>query len=300
MLTIRKAVAALGSVAVAGGLTAAGLTAPWQAGAAAAPAAHVSRTGHVVEIRATDDRYALATNGRIPAGLVELKLANQGRTDHQALLFRLHPGVTLAEFVRALKSGGLGALRLVDPAGGVNTVPARAAEVTWQALQGGRYVLIDLNTGPDGVPYVAKGMAAGFTVTGHLPPTQLNAIRPPGRVAGTVTAHTMTFTVPKVVDGRAIYRFTDTDRHDWHEFAIIRLKPHVTAADVIAYVRNGRGAPPFTSAGGFGAETPGNGGWLRLDLAPGRYAAICFVPDDQPPHMPHAAMGMVVAFTVVS
>ncbi len=96
----------------------------------------------MVDVSASEFKFAVRTNGRIPAGLVELKLANRGTMDHEALLVRLHPGVSLARF-----------------------------------------------------------------------------------------------------EG-------------------------------------------------------GHGGWLRLNLSPGRYAAICFVPDDAPPHMPHAAVGMVVAFTV--
>ncbi len=177
-------------------------------------------------------------------------------------------------------------------------VAAGGSQVSWQALQGGSYALLCLVAGPDGVPHVMKGMIAGLTVSGHLSAAQLNALRPAGGVDGTVSAHNMTFTLPKTIHGHGVYRFSDTDRRDTHEFGVIRLNPGVTAADVIAWVKAPAGPPPFTSAGGYGAVTPGHGGWLRLSLSPGRYAAICFVFDDAPPFLPHAAMGMVVPFTV--
>jgi hypothetical protein len=43
---------------------------------------------------------------------------------------------------------------------------------------------------------------------------------------------------------------------------------------------------------------PGGKVNAQLDLAPGTYVATCFVRDEMAPHLPHAAMGMVVEFTV--
>jgi len=96
---------------------------------------------------------------------------------------------------------------------------------------------------------------------------------------------------------RDVYRFRDTSRRDMHELAILRLAPGKHRSDVVAWFRH-PGPPPFTDAGGFGAVGPGGGGWVRLSLPAGRYVAACFVPDAEPPHMPHGAMGMVVEFTV--
>lgn len=286
-------------------IVAAGLAAAMVVGAATA--ASISASAHsrspaaapqVVRVSTTEFMFKVDTGGRVRAGLVELKLVNHGTVDHEALLARLHPGVTLARFEKALKASGPAAYRLVDFAGGAGAAAAGGSQDTVQALQGGHYAVLCLVAGPDGIPHVMKGMIAGLTVTGYLPPARLAALRPEGHVTGTITAHDMTYTLPAVIHGHGLYRFTDTDARDTHEFGIIRLGPGVTAADVSAWVRTPAGPPPFTSAGGYGAVPPGHGGWLRLDLAPGRYAAICFVPDDAPPHAPHAAMGMVVPFTV--
>ena len=48
---------------------------------------------------------------------------------------------------------------------------------------------------------------------------------------------------------------------------------------------------------GLGALSPGQTSWLALDLAPGTYIALCFVPDRET-GVPHALMGMVQVFTV--
>lgn len=48
---------------------------------------------------------------------------------------------------------------------------------------------------------------------------------------------------------------------------------------------------------GLGALSSGQTSWLALDLEPGTYIALCFVPDEQT-GAPHALMGMVQVFTV--
>jgi hypothetical protein len=296
---------ALGAAFIVGGMAAGAVTGlPHGAQAASglkmAPTLLADRTrnaAHDVDITASEFKFAVNTHGRVPAGLVRFRLANHGTMDHQALLFKLHPGVTVARFLQALQSNFDAALALVDLSGGADTVAAGHSQVTWEALQGGNYVLLCLVSGADGVPHVAKGMLTTLTVTGHLSPAQLAALRPAGHVDGTITAHDMTYTLPRVVDGDGLYRFTDTDTKDAHELSIIRIGARTTAADIVKAIRTG-GALQATSAGGFGAVIPGGGGWLRLNLPPGKYAALCFVPDDAAPHLPHAAMGMVVTFTV--
>jgi hypothetical protein len=37
--------------------------------------------------------------------------------------------------------------------------------------------------------------------------------------------------------------------------------------------------------------------WLALDLQPGTYVALCFIPDEAP-GAPHALLGMIQVFTV--
>jgi hypothetical protein len=48
---------------------------------------------------------------------------------------------------------------------------------------------------------------------------------------------------------------------------------------------------------GLALISPGQTAWLALDLAPGTYLALCFVPDDET-GAPHALLGMAQIFTV--
>jgi hypothetical protein len=55
--------------------------------------------------------------------------------------------------------------------------------------------------------------------------------------------------------------------------------------------------PPFAYAGGITGLAPGSSAWLKLDLHPGNYAALCFIPDPTT-GKPHVMLGMITALTV--
>lgn len=259
----------------------------------------VHDTSHVLDITAQDDgstdHYVLSTD-HLRAGLVQVRLHNTGTVAHQAQLLRLHSGVTPAAFLQAvLATQGGALLALSDAAGGATSIDPGGLQVTWQDLSAGTYVVMCFQDGGDhGAPHFALGMFTPFTVTGSG-----TSAHPPGHVAGAIDAFSFGFRMPAVVDGHGLYRFTNTATADTHEAAVLKLAPGKTAADVLAWVQGGlTGPPPVTAdAGGSGAVAPGGHTWVRLDLAPGDYVMVCFVPDDEPPNLPHAALGMVQGFT---
>ena len=57
------------------------------------------------------------------------------------------------------------------------------------------------------------------------------------------------------------------------------------------------GFDDFAEVAFTGILTNGQVNWLAFDLAPGTYAAVCFIPD-QDTGMPHVMLGMVEIFTV--
>jgi hypothetical protein len=83
-----------------------------------------------------------------------------------------------------------------------------------------------------------------------------------------------------------------------HELVLHKLAPNTTADDVIAFFHDPRGAPPFANAGGMQGLPPGEAGWAHLDLAPGTYVAICYIPDPTSGKR-HMDLGMVKTLTVV-
>ncbi len=256
----------------------------------------------------SQDWYKLSTH-RLRAGLVKLDLRNVGTFPHQAQLFKLHKGVTAASYLASLAAtGGATALVLADATGGANTVDPGNHQVTWINLRAGNYVVVCFQQGGDhGAPHFLDGMHASLTVFGH---GHGNEARPPGHVQGTIAAYTheatssspmvMGFHMPKIIDDDGLYVFKNTAATDTHELAFLKLAPGMTAKDVVAFFNPGWvGAPPFIGDfGGAGALAPGGHTWLRMNMEPGQYVAVCFVPDDMAPHMPHVAMGMAQQFTV--
>lgn len=246
-----------------------------------------------------EDVAMLARGETVAAGLVAVQFINKSSMmEHQATLARLHDGVSLTDFMNTVRSkGDDAAMRLVDVAGGANTVAPGGHQTTWQELRVGRYIVVCLVAAPDGKSHLDLGMVNRFRVTGI--PTGRR--RPPEHVKGTIIAEThgktMTFHLPRHFTGHGLYRFRNAAAKDLHELAIVHLAPGETRQDVISWFTH-PGPPPFAGAGGFAATMPGHDGWLRLNLKPGKYVATCFVPDDEPPHLPHGALGMDVAFTI--
>jgi len=279
------------------------ITASPAAASASAGWSHEAES-HTVDITGVDFSFRINTHGGAEAGLVDIRFHNRGQHDHQAQLFRLNDGVTPDRFKADLLSGNLGSIFADSvPTGGAAILRPRDDQQVWDALQGGTYAVVCFVTGPDGVPHFAKGMLGFFPLKGTVSPAKLAALRPHERVQRQViTAHDLTYTMPKVLFRNRIYTFEDTDSQDVHEINLGRLMPGKSVADAKAYfarlaLPGDPGPAPFWSEGGHGAILPGGHGWFRVDDDPGRYVAFCLVPDDQT-GLPHAAMGMVVGFDV--
>lgn len=243
----------------------------------------------------SSDWFDLSSD-HVTAGLVDVRLHNVGNVDHQVQFARLHDGITPEFYYNALLgSGGGTALVFADAMGGSNAVVPGGFQETWVNLPAGTYVAMCFQDGPpgSGPPHLFKGMFTSFTVSGVG-----NSAHPPGYVRGTISAYSFGFHMPDVIDGHGIYRFVNTATADTHELTLLKLAAGMHADDVLAWLANPAGPPPFSSAGGNGALAPGGQGWVRMNLSPGDYVAVCFVPDDEPPHLPHVELGMIHEFHV--
>jgi len=82
-----------------------------------------------------------------------------------------------------------------------------------------------------------------------------------------------------------------------HEFAIVKLKPGMTADDARKAIMTPAGPPPFTSVGGFQSTGVSGDGYVSLNLEPGEYAAICRVTEPMS-GVSHVHLGMIRGFRV--
>lgn len=93
------------------------------------------------------------------------KFTNQDNTPQEAMIIGLAPGKTAADVVSWVKHGKKGPPPISGADGGFGALGGHAhAWFTIGHLAPGHYAVVSFIPGPNGVPQVAMGMAAGFTV----------------------------------------------------------------------------------------------------------------------------------------
>jgi hypothetical protein len=302
-LTLGSAATAVGLVLAVGtfGGSASAATASKPAHARSPKAAkHASATRPVYEIDATGAMRFELPKAKAPAGWVTVKLVNQDPTmPHEANLFRLHSGVTPAQFTSALQGpGGEGAVAaLADSVGGPAAVSgSRPASTVVDLKPGATYMVICNVQGADGKPHWAHGMVGHFTVRDR------RASVPAPTAKSTVTLVDNSFEVPVDVDWSGSIDVVNRSTDDAHQMQILAPAPGKTIADVEAALKAPPGSapagpPPYVGAGGVSAIGPGEHQVFDANLQPGQYLLVCFVADAQT-HLPHFLTGMLAPITV--
>lgn len=243
-----------------------------------------------IVIKAQDFSYEVPK--QLEAGIVVVTLENAGKEPHQAQLVRLNDGVTLDLFTAALQQGPEQALPLVELAGGPNTIdPGQRQQVTVN-LKPGQYVIMSFASGSDKMPDVAKGMLVPIKVVAS---NQAQAAEP--KADGEAILQDFTIIPPaNVKAGQQVWKVKNQGPQS-HEIALMKLDEGKTMDDVMKFMQAPSGKPPFSNAGGLAALAPGTSAWVSLNLQPGNYLALCFVPDPASGKA-HAEMGMMQAFSV--
>lgn len=272
--------------------------------ACAAPAADTPPPS--VALTASD--YAFSIADTVAGGFVNVSFTNSGAEDHHAQIIRLNDGVTREQFretlaaaMQAVPTEGEGALMRIFEistlAGGPGMLaPGRVVDVVAD-LAPGEYVLMCFVPGPDGVPHIVKDMMKFFTVAAPAATQQMPT------PAFTVNLADFAFSeVPAISAGRTTIEVQNSGPEP-HEMTVLKLEG-VTAEQLLQMMASpmptdsAHGPPPFTSVGGVQGLMPGSKGWVTLDLTPGNYVLLCFIPSPANKGAPHLALGMVKEFTV--
>ena len=257
------------------------------------PTTSAQQSYQSVTIKAMD--FSFDQPKTIPAGLVDLTFVNNGAQPHQIQLVRINNG-NYDEFASALKKNGPvpSTLQLVTGAGGANTIdPGGKQEVILNLTQG-EYASICFVSGSDNVPHYMKGMLQQLTVTGSSNTSQTQP-----QANETITLKDFAIEVPNNVTAGAVTWKVTNDGPQLHEMDIVKLHSGVTFDQfkkIMFSPSPPSGPPPFDNAGGIGALQPGTSGWMKLNLQPANYVALCFVPDVKT-GKPHFMLGMMSAFT---
>jgi uncharacterized cupredoxin-like copper-binding protein len=261
----------------------------------AAAATRVNSGSAIPEITIKAKDYGFEAPEQIEAGLVKINLVNEGQEPHHAQLVRLNDGVTLEQFQAALQEGEAAAFPLVTFPGGPGLIdPSLGSQVTLE-LTPGQYLLMCFVASHDGTPHLAKGMIKPFKVVAATGQAGTNVARP--KADATVKLLDFSFVLPaEIKAGEQIWQVIN-EGEQIHEIMVVKLAEGKSIADIQAFMQAPHGAPPFASIGGFQGLTPGQAGWLNLDLQPGNYVALCYVPDPASGHA-HMDLGMMMPFSV--
>jgi len=235
---------------------------------------------------------ALTMPADTPAGLVAVTVKNSGQAPHSPLFARLNDGVTQEQFMETMQTdeSGTAALAMVSLLGGAQVQPGGSQQMEFD-FKPGAYLAIDMGEG-EGPPLMAN-----FTATAGSGPA-------PAEPAATVNAELIDFqfTLPdQIKSGAQTWKIANKGGQ-WHEMGIFKLNEGVTVDDVMAMMMSGeesQGPPPFETMAFWAPMSQGEHAWLTIDLPPGTYTVLCFLPDfSSTPPMSHLEHGMVRTLTV--
>jgi uncharacterized cupredoxin-like copper-binding protein len=245
----------------------------------------------VVTITTSD--FTFEAPREVPAGLTTFKLVNQGKELHHLQLVRLGEGKTVDDFMAALKAGGPPPA-WATMAGGPNPPDPAGRSTATLPLEAGNYVMVCFIPSPDGVPHVAKGMYRPLTVT---PADNPGAAEPSADAVMTLVDYGFELDRP-LTAGRHTIRIENAGPQP-HEVAIVKMEGGKKPIDFAHWGEKQSGPAPGSLQGGVSAIMPGTHAFIEVDLQPGEYGLICFIPDtkDGKAHFEH---GMIRTIRVES
>lgn len=253
-----------------------------------------------IEIDATEYAFEISPDpaGGLVPGWTLLEFHNVGAEAHQVMFARIKDGVDMAELAAAAAddSSGAAAIEFVDMLGGVSYIGPGQDTTALVELPEGTILAMCYVPDADGVAHALRGMSTALAV----PPAGAAAADPVPLAERTVG------TIELAADG---YRVPDDLRRGWyhventsaalHELSLLRLSRSVDDAEAQQVVEdlaaNRTPTVAVEAVGGLGAISSGFDGYLYLDLDPGDYLAVDFMPDPREPR-PHMLDGYYAVF----
>jgi hypothetical protein len=242
---------------------------------------------HLATIHTKD--FGFEAPDTISGGMTTFRLINDGPALHHVQLVRLDSGKTVADLEAALKNPGPPPRWAVFVGGPNAPDPNGEMDATFDVAPG-NYALLCLVDIPDHVPHFAKGMVKGLVVT---PAAGTPMAAPTADV--TITLADYNFTIKGTLNAGKHTIKVDNAGPQPHEIELVRLAPGKTVKDLMGWIDKPNGPPPANAIGGVVAMMPSMSGYATVDLTPGDYLLVCFIPDgkDGKPHAEHGMMKQI-------
>jgi hypothetical protein len=244
---------------------------------------------NIVTVHAND--YGYQAPASIPSGMTTFQLINDGPGFHHLTIVRLDSAKTLTDLLAAMKHPGpLPAWAVL--AGGPNAPNPHDTSDATVDLSPGQYALMCFVDVPGGIPHFARGMSAPLTVT---PASGAIAPAPTADVTVTLSDYAFDVTGPLATAGTHTILVRSGPGQP-HELALVRLSPGKSAAQLAKWIDHMQGPPPGSPIGGATPAAPNVPVYFTVNLTPGTYALMCFLP--APDGKRHTAHGMMKTITV--
>jgi hypothetical protein len=181
----------------------------------------------------------------------------------------------------------MAAISLVQLLGGLSVAPGAEQQIIYD-LKDGAYVAMDF--GEQG-PVTTFFQTAGEKSAAAAPEAEVK-----------VQLADFTFVMPdQIKTGPQTWQIENIG-NQWHEMGIVKLNDGVALSDIIAAMSHEEepaGPPPFEEVAFWAPISQGERAWVTLDLEPGVYTIICFLPDLAGSEKSHAEHGMTRQLTVI-
>ncbi len=233
--------------------------------------------------------YSFQMPDTLTAGVMSFRVMNHGNEPHHVSLIKLGEGQTAASLQQFNPTAPLPPGMVLM--GGPNfAAPQGGAAEAIVDLPPGNYVAICMIPSPDGVPHMAKGMVHEFVVV----PASNAAANPPVVPAADVTMKLADYSftpTPPLTAGHHVIRI-ENDGTQWHEFVFVKLEAGKTPQDFASWIAKPEGPPPAQPVYGTSVLSPGQSNTVVVDLVPGEYGFLCFLPDVKDGQV-HIMKGMI-------
>ena len=243
-------------------------------------------------IAATEDGVMLPAE-ELAAGIVTLTFQNDTEAPFSPILARLNEGKTVEDFMGAMQQGPAAAFAVVTVLGSPEVGVESSADVTYDLLAGDYLLLSFASDGPpDLLPF---SVAETQGETGEAPEADAE-----------VSLVDFAFAIPaELRTGEQLWEIANLGEQP-HQMQVFRVDddatlPDVTEALTTAMMAAEAGPPemPFETAFAWTLMSPDTRAWVEVNLEPGTYAVVCFIPDTTSEEMvSHLEHGMITLVTV--